>query len=145
MIIRDVEDRDAEKVREYAEEFMEYYPVKVEYELYSLLKVLENLSEKGIFLVIEEDGEVVGGVGGLIGPHYFAPNNTMAVETFLWIDKTRRGSTLGSTLVTAFEEKAKELGCDYVNMTSTVHTPEFKDYLLKNDYTEAETNLLKEI
>lgn len=145
MIIRDVEDRDAEKIREYANEFMAYYPLKIEYDEIQLLQVLEHVSETGIFLVGEKDGEVVGAIGGMLSPHPYAPMHLMGTEMFLWVDKEHRKSTIGPRLLKAFEQKCKDNYCKYIVMTSTVHTPNFKKYLAKNNYVESETAYLKEI
>lgn len=145
MIIRDVEDRDAGKVRQYANDFMAYYPLEINYDELQLLQVLEHISETGIFLVGEKDGEVVGGVGGIYSPHPYAPMHLMGTEMFLWVDKEHRKSTVGPRLLKAFEARCKEVGCKYIVMTSTVHTPNFKKYLEKNKYVEAETSYIREI
>lgn len=146
MIIRDVEDRDAELVKKYAQDFLEYYPVKIDYGVTELLKVLEMVSERGIFLVAEtEEHGVIGGVGGLISPHFYAPMHLLSTEMFLWVDEAHRKSTIGPRLLKAYEKRSEEAGCKYIAMTSTVHTPNFKSYLDRQGYKEAETSFLKEI
>lgn len=145
MIIRDVEDRDAEKVRKYANDFMAYYPLEITYDETQLLQVLEYISDNGVFLVAEKDDVVVGGVGGALTPHPYAPMHLLGTEMFLWVDEEHRKSTVGPRLLKAFEAKCKEAGCSYVTMTSTIHTPNFKKYLAKNNYLEAETSYIKEI
>ena len=145
MIIRDVEDKDANKIRQYANDFMDYYPLKIDYEEYDLLKTLEVISDTGIFLVAEKDDKVVGGVGGAVTPHPFAPMHLMASEMFLWVDEDHRNSTVGPRLLKSFENKAKEIGCKYLSVCSTIHTPKFKKYLNKQNYKEVETSYMKEI
>jgi GNAT superfamily N-acetyltransferase len=146
MIIRDVEDRDASIVKKYAQDFLEYYPVNIDYDTTELLKVLEMVSEQGLFLVAETETDgVIGGVGGLISPHFYAPMHLLSTEMFLWVAEEHRKSTVGPRLLKEFEKRSKEAGCKYIAMTSTVHTPNFKSYLDKKGYKEAETSFLKEI
>ena len=145
MIIRDVEDKDANKIRQYANDFMDYYPLKIDYEEYDLLKTLEVISDTGIFLVAEKDDEVVGVVGGIITPHPYAPMHLLGTEMFLWVDKEHRKSTVGPRLLKEFENKCKQKECNYIVMTSTIHTPNFKKYLTKHSYIEVETSYIREI
>lgn len=145
MIIRDVEDRDAAVVLKFGVDFLSYYPFTFEYDEYELLKVLENVSNTGIFLMAEKDGEVVGTIGGVVSPHPYAPMHLVATEMFLWVDEEHRKSTIGPRLMKAFEERGKQRGCKYMAMTSTINTPNFKKFLTKKGYTEVETSYLKEI
>ena len=143
LIIRDVEVRDGMRVLEYAKDFMEYYPVDIDYTDYDLLKVLEDISEAGIFKVAEKDGEIVGGVGGHITPYPYSPRNLVGTEMFLWVDEDHRGSMVGPRLLKEFEKACIQRGCKFISMTSTKRTPKFKDYLHRVGYMEVETSYIK--
>lgn len=145
MLIRNVEPGDLPVVLQYAQDFMAYYPVPLEYKLEELADTLISIAEKGIFLIAEKDGEVMGGLGGVIVPHHYSPATLMATELFLWVNEEHRNSTVGPRLLKEFEEFAAECGCTHISMTSTVRTPNFKNYLNKKGYTEAETAYLKRI
>ena len=145
MIIRDVEARDIPYVVKYAQDFMEYYPVPLDYNIDDLMQTLIQVAENGIFLVAEKDGIIVGGLGAIVAPHYYAPMHLIASELFLWVDEGHRNSTIGPRLLKSFEEVAEEVGCKYISMTSTVRTPNFKDYLERKGYREAETSYLREV
>ena len=124
---------------------MEYYPFPLDYEMGGLMNTLSYVATDGIFLIAERDGEPLGGIGGLVTPHYYAPMHLMASEMFLWVEEEYRNTTVGPRLLKAFEKEAESKGCKYVSMASTVRTPNFKTYLEKKGYTEAETAFVKEI
>lgn len=145
MIIRDVEDRDSPEIAKFAKEFMEYAPLHVDYNINELLKFLEHVSEEAIFIVPEKDGKAVGMAAAAVTPHPYSPMYLLGTELFLWVDPEHRSGTVGPRLLKALEQRIKESGCKYISMTSTVHTPNFKKYLLKQGYIEAETAYMKEI
>lgn len=146
MIIRKVTEEDTDKIVQYAQDFMSYYPFSLDYELEPLLHVLGGIATTGIFLVAEDkEGEVLGVIGGVVVPHYLMPMYLIGQECFLWIEEKGRGKGLGKTLLRAFEEESIQMGCKFVNMTSTVLTPQFKTSLLNEGYVEVETSFLKEV
>lgn len=143
--IRDVQDSDAAFVREAAVRFMEYHPIEVDYDEDTLLRVLENVADHGIFIVAEKDGQTVGAVGGMIVPYQYAPMYLVGAEMFLWIDPEHRQSSAAKELVEAFEQVSKASGCRFVTMCSTIHTPYFEKFLEKQEYSKVETAFIKEV
>lgn len=68
-----------------------------------------------IFYLEDDDGQIVGGIGGIKYPCLLTGKLT-AVELFWYVDKERRSGTGGVRLFDAFEEWAKAHGCAKVAM-----------------------------
>lgn len=145
MIIRDVEDKDASFVRKFAHDFMEYYPTDIDYKEHSLLRTLEYVSEEGIFFVAVDGEEVIGTIGALIAPHFYAMHHLSATELFLWVREDHRNKSVGPRLLQAYEEEAQKRGCKYITMSSTSNTPKFGSFLERKGYTRVEESFVKEI
>lgn len=94
-------------------------------------KVYLNMIAKGIgvvFALLNKEGEIVGGIGGLKGPDLHFPR-TVAVETFWFILPEYRGE--GLKLLRRFEEWAVENKCDAVAM---IHLVDSQPEILERIY-----------
>lgn len=76
------------------------------------LGTLQHLLDNpgGILLVMESAGEVVGMAGGLAHPFYFNHAHRTGQELFFYVAPNARQG-LGSALLNALEDSAREIGC----------------------------------
>lgn len=98
--------------------------------------------DEGVVFVIEKDGRIVGGIGGLFGPDLHYPR-TIAVETFWFVLPEYRGE--GLKLMAEFEKWAAEKKCDCVAMIHMVDShPEILEKIYKRKgYQLIESHYLK--
>lgn len=79
-------------------------------------------SDKGLVLVAERDGVVVGGFLGFIDEHFFS-RETVATDLALFIEPSRRGGVAAARLLKAYVVWATEQGAAQitVGITTGVH------------------------
>ncbi len=107
--VRIADISEIRKVAEFMTRFeqaTEYVKVNVDH----TTKAYENLMSSGasIFFVLEDDGEMIGGLGAIKYPDLHSGELT-AVETFWFVDPQHRGK--GLMLLDAFEKWARRQGC----------------------------------
>lgn len=98
-----------------------------------------------IMLGMFKDGLLVGILGGVKVPQHFFYKDTLAVETVWWVEEEHRGK--GSIkLLEAYENWAKQVGCDYCTMSS-VHFKDDKLPILykRRGYKKVEESYMKEL
>lgn len=78
------------------------------------------LTERGVVLVAEREGTIVGSLVGIMAPVWFNANATTATELAWWVDEAYRGSTAAFKLHRAFEEWAKEQGATAIVMSDLI-------------------------
>jgi len=74
-------------------------------------------SEAGLLLVAE-DGEIIGSIGGLSAPWMLNYGQRTITETWWYVDPLRRGGSTGIKLLKEFERKAKQMGCTHCIMAT---------------------------
>lgn len=84
------------------------------YDRISAERTIRALLEGGVFLVAENDGEVVGSIGVLIYPLYFNSGHLTAQEMFWWVEPEHRGC--GNDLRIAVEMECQKRGVRTVTM-----------------------------
>jgi GNAT superfamily N-acetyltransferase len=111
-------------------------------------KIYKDMCDRGTAggFVIIEDGEVKGGIGGIIGPDLHS-GESIAVETFWFVAPGFRGGWGAYELWKKFEEWAKENGCKKIGMTHLVdsHPDRLKRVYEARGYKLAELHYLREI
>jgi len=109
-------------------------------------KVYEGLISKGIavFLVMEENGQMQGGLGAIKHPDLHDGKLT-AVETFWFVAPEFRGK--GLTLFNAFEEWAIKSGCQKLAMVHLAdsYPDSLKKLYHRKGYQLAEEHYIKEV
>lgn len=73
------------------------------------------LSGAGAIFLIENDGEVVGGIGGVSHPDLLT-GRKIAIELFWYVKEKFRGGLHSIRLLFEFEAWAKQVECTQVNM-----------------------------
>jgi len=137
---------DVPKIIPCAKEYTEAMPNNVILNPDHLIRHWVNFIQNGIGVIIlaEEDGVVIGGIGGLKYPELFTGNLT-AVETFWYTLEGKRG--VGIKLFKLFEEWAKENDCRRIAMIYLPFSmPDKLDrFYTKNGYKLLEMHYEKEI
>jgi GNAT superfamily N-acetyltransferase len=81
---------------------------------------IEQMREAGVVLVATVDGEIVGGLLGLLTPLWFNQSAMVASEVAWWVDPQYRGGAAGVRLLYTFEAWAKERGATAVSLSDLV-------------------------
>ena len=77
--------------------------------------ILKHDPERKIFLAVAPDGERLGGCSW----HVRKKDQFLFID-FLWMSEAARGSGCGSALIHSVENKAQELGCRGVELTTSM-------------------------
>lgn len=107
-----------------------------------LRSVVENGS--GALLLLEDDGVVVGGIGGTLQNEPVS-GHKLAVELFWFVQPKYRGTTGPLRLLAAYERWGQESGADHICMISMENSmPEEMDRLYRRlGYRKLETTYIK--
>lgn len=91
-------------------------------------KYFQEYMGKGIFLVAEEDGKIVGFITGefMLGSYIYID--------VLSVDSTLRGKGIGKDLVRNFEKLAKKKGVKFVHLTAPKFNKKTVKFYEKNGY-----------
>lgn len=79
---------------------------------YSADKVLDMLMlvmQRGLVLVAERDGHVIGGFAGIVEPHWFS-TDLIATDLALFVEPGKRGGFAAAALVGGFLDWAEQRG-----------------------------------
>ena len=102
--------------------------------------------DNSFFMVALHHGEVIGFMLGSLAAHGFH-TDLFAYDRFVYVSPTRRGSTAASTLITAFEQWAKDNGAARVllGVTTGTHTDATEKLYNKLGYVTVGVLTMKEI
>ena len=103
-------------VKEFFEESLSEYGLLLESK--TIFETLENYAKNYIGIVAEENGEIVGVVGGLVSSSIFDKGQLVGQETIWYVDKRFRGGVIGLKLIKAFEEECKIRGAKLIAMVN---------------------------
>ena len=107
---------DLPRIMDCAREFTSIIPDCPLHETHYLASWREFLSSNsGVIFLIENDGEVVGGIGGVSHPDLLT-GRKIAVELFWYVKEAFRTGTHPIRLLHEFESWAQAIGCTQVNM-----------------------------
>lgn len=84
----------------------------------SAMRWLDLMSEVGVLLVAEVDGEPVGMAGGIYSPFVFNDRLKVGAEIMWWVEPEYRCNGVGVELLTMLEQCAAEAGCIRWSMMS---------------------------
>lgn len=77
----------------------------------------------GAIFLMERAGQVVGGIGGLIAPHYFNRASLSCTELFWFVEKKARGSLEAVRLVCTLRDWAARQGATVLTMAALESSP----------------------
>lgn len=143
--VRVIASPEMRKVTEFMKAFEQaskFVTVDIDY----ATKTYENMIDNGVafVMVLEKEGELIGSLGFIKAPDLHN-GDTMAVETFWFVDPKKRG--VGLILFNAYEKWSKENGIKKIAMIHMMDSyPESLERLyLKRGYKLAEKHYVKEI
>ncbi len=112
---------------------------------YSLNKTAEHFINNGIVIVVQDEDNLVGIIGGIIIPSIFDETEKIAQEMMWFIKKEYRQGSLAKDLLQRFEQEAKLLGAKHIVMVSIGNMKnEILDRFYKNNgYRLLETQYIK--
>lgn len=101
--------------------------------------MIDNL-DAAVFL-LESDSRVVGGIGGLISPHYCNYAVRVMSEFFWWVEPASRGSQDAVRLAVVMETWARRRGAAVGDWAALKSSPPSVDrFYQKRGYNPAETH-----
>lgn len=120
MIIRNATMDDVEVLTHMSRQFHEYAPhaAMINATDDELADAVRALMTHGCVLVADLHGEVVGMLGAIINPIWFAPRVKIACELAWWVNTEYRGGRAGIMLVKAYEAWAAEQNATVATMSS---------------------------
>ena len=131
MKIRTAEIEDAEQLLEIYAPYVKETAITFEYEVPSLDEFMErisNISVKYPYLVIEQDGEILG--YAYAGMFHERKAYDWAVEVSIYLKKDKRGNGLGKKLYDMLERVLKEQ--NILNVNACIAYTEHEDKYLTN-------------
>ncbi len=149
MIIRKMDISEIAKCTDGAREFFaESETFRGEFNILTFTETWKNLYDLDIgcvFILVDEEGNIQGGIGGLIAPDYIT-GIIEVTEMFWYVRKGFRGKH-GILLINKFEQWAKEKGCKRIRMAhlTDVMPGKLKKFYEFSGYREIETLYAKEI
>lgn len=102
------------------------------------------LSDACLVLVMESEGEVTGGLVGVISEHPFLPM-VMASELGWFVSKEKRGSIESIKLIKHFEQWARNVGAHSISMADESKLNDLSNLYQRLGYTLMERTYTKEI
>lgn len=103
---------------------------------------LDQLLTIGVFVVAEQDGALVGMLGGMVYDH-FLTNARTANECVWWVEPSARGGVVAKGLLTAFEAWARERGARFIDIGSW--NPRLDRWYARLGYAPRERLFVKEL
>lgn len=144
-MIRDGEFEDIEAILPLCKEFWKHTIYTEEFEEERTCDMVYMSYQQNLFLILEIDNKVVGFITAIKSPLLASTKAFMGVETGFYITPEYRGSKMGSELILAMEQRAKEQEIKYfslVNMETSI--PEVTDKLYKGlGYSKSESSYTK--
>lgn len=99
-------------------------------------------SDIAVVMVTEQNENVVGVIGGIVGPHYLTGENA-ASELFWWVEPEHRG--VGLPLLGAYEDEIAIRGARYSGMICPVGSGNVEKIYAKRGYEPMETIFYREM
>ncbi len=103
-------------VKEFFKESLSEYGLLIKDE--TIFETIEHYINNLIGIVVEEDGEIVGVIGGLVSPSIFDKTQLIGQETIWYVNKKCRNGSIGLKLIKAFEEECKIRGAKLIAMVN---------------------------
>jgi N-acetylglutamate synthase-like GNAT family acetyltransferase len=144
-MIRQAEASDIDQLLVLAENFIEYHPLGMRWDVDHMRAQLMALIEAHVFVIDEGEGKIRGAIGGTTIPNLWVPGDVMLVEAFWWVEPEYRNGTIGLKLLKAFEAVGRALQVSRIAMVSTTKTPQLTGIYQRLGYELQETTFSKEV
>ena len=143
-MIRPAVSSDIQKLTDMAQVFVKDLPFEATIDVPHLSAAMEHLISGDMGCVFVND-EVTAAIGGMVYPHFFNPNMTMAQEMFWWVNPDARKSRTGLLLLAALEDWAVEKGATIFTMMCLdgVYTGPLEALYQKRGFTPLEHHFAK--
>jgi len=147
LIIRKAEIKDViaigELTRKFFKESLSDYGLRLDDE--TIQETLTNYINNLIGIIAEQDGRVVGVIGGLVTPSIFDKSQLIGQETVWYVDPKYRRGTTGIKLICAFEDECKVRGADLIVMVhmGNLYADVLDRYYKKRNYKLLERDYIK--
>ena len=144
--IREASEEDIFDILILAREFSRESPVTHKWDKekteHFILSAITNTNT--IIFVLEEGGEVVGALVGLLNEMYMS-QTLVATELAWFVSKDYRGKKGSLMLMTTFENWAKQNGANYTCMGDIHGITTLEKLYTKKGYSKCETTYMKEV
>lgn len=144
--IRQATEEDVFDILVLAREFSREAPITHKWDREKTQNFIESsiTSPFCCLFVLEDRGEIVGAIVGLINEMYMS-QTTLATELAWFVSKDYRGHKGSILLMKTFEKWAKEKGADYVVMCDISNINVLEKLYTKFGYSKSETTYMKEL
>lgn len=106
--------------------------------------LVRDLIDRGIMLVAEDNGSVMGMAGLYVGPFLFNSEKTGAYEVVWWVSPDNQGMGAGKMLMDAIETSSRDKGCDIIQMVTLATSPPHAGKIYETmGYAHSETSYTK--
>ena len=146
MIVRDGNQEDFDKCVEYGYKFFQLSSYNsIPYDGESVKRMLNVVTDQGLFVVAEENGVVVGMAGGITSPAYFNNDYLVGAELFWWVEPEYRDTGVGVKLLVELENRARAADITLWSMMllETLEPEKSTEIYKKLGYKPAERTFLK--
>lgn len=109
----------------------------------TVAKLAREIIVKGVLLVAEKDGKVIGMIGGLPLREPIS-DSTMLDELVWWVEPAHRSGTVGPKLLRCFENWARQNGLEACKMIAPVRS-DVGRYYERTGYVPIETSYVKRL
>lgn len=123
-----------------------HYAEWVEMDEGTVADLASNLIDNHVFMVAEDDGELVGMIGLFIIPFMFNRDVLFAGEVIFWVHPKARGGMTAANLLRSIEDPCREAGAGRVQMVHMPNSPPQASALYtKLGYFPSESSYTKDI
>lgn len=146
-MIRKAELRDIDGIIKLAKDFFKEsvgeYGLTIENQ--TIAETIHSYIENMIGIVAEENGKVVGVIGGMLLPSIFNKTQLIGQETVWFVNKDYRKGTIGLKLIKAFEYECLERGANLIIMglMGNLNTDILDKYYKRHNYKLLEREYIK--
>lgn len=133
-MIRPATILDVDDIVEMSKQFYPETPYwtqhKIPFDDETVTALTRRLVQKGIFVVAQESGKLVGMLGTHIVPFLFNANEVICVEAIWWVHPEHRKGGVGVGLIKKVDQLRKLRGCKTFQMMRVAGTSPALDKLL---------------
>lgn len=109
------------------------------------MRLLVTMIDQGLLFIAEDEGTIVGGIGGLVSPIHFNDAVLTGCMRFWWVDLPYQKTRVSMRLLDRIELAATQIGCKYWFLSSVVLDREktLTRFFERRGYLLAENEFMK--